>query len=528
MAQQPLDIRLAGFTVEKEGLIEVAQILNEITTKLAKPRLRVDERLLLLKQQRGAIEFLQGFTPETIAVAYARISRDPRALPELHRVARMDVEKSRKSFEAIAFTAGHKSIAEHAVFNFDLMGQSRLAVETIESKRLDSYTEQSQRYVLLDGDFIVPKELQETSFAQRFSMLAARQVGFYKEHLPKLVAWHLTQDYSKNFKSLGYENKPKKQQETIESYGTEDARYVLTVATQTQLGMTISARNLEVIISMLRSSPTQELIDIGNALFNEVEGIAPSVVKYTRATDYFQKTRIDLTEHVQDIVRMGKTKTPAARGDVKLFEHLSRDDSNLAGLIFGASKRDYATALAMVAIMSNEDKRALRDVAHKYQEKHDPKLRELELGDRVMELTMSSGAFGQMKRHRMNTLIPQRYDTRLSATAPPSFVECGLTREYNALVCEANDLYNDILEAGFGYAVAQYALMNGHKRRMLLDANNRQLHAFSAERENLPAQWDIRNVANDVLSLAKPTSPIMLEDACGKDRFYDVKNGEHN
>lgn len=45
---------------------------------------------------------------------------------------------------------GHSSIAEHAVFNLDILGVSRLAVETIERFRLCSYTEKSQRYVRLE------------------------------------------------------------------------------------------------------------------------------------------------------------------------------------------------------------------------------------------------------------------------------------------------------------------------------------------------------------------------------------------
>ncbi|MCK5761241.1 MAG: FAD-dependent thymidylate synthase, partial [Candidatus Delongbacteria bacterium] len=67
-------------------------------------------------------------SPETLSAAYARISRDPRDIDVLRKAAREEVEKSRKSNQAIIFGLGHSSVAEHAYFNFDIIGLSRFAV----------------------------------------------------------------------------------------------------------------------------------------------------------------------------------------------------------------------------------------------------------------------------------------------------------------------------------------------------------------------------------------------------------------
>ena len=103
-------------------------------------------------------------TPETLSAAYARISRDPGSIDELRKASRQEVEKARKSNSAIIFKMGHHSVAEHAVFNFDLIGVSRLAVEFIEHFRLCSFTEKSQRYITLGDDHVIPKEIP--SFAK--------------------------------------------------------------------------------------------------------------------------------------------------------------------------------------------------------------------------------------------------------------------------------------------------------------------------------------------------------------------------
>jgi hypothetical protein len=69
----------------------------------------------------------QDMTPETISAAYARISRSPKPVDVLRQEAVQDVAKARKSNESIVFEMGHGSVAEHAVFNFDIIGVSRLA-----------------------------------------------------------------------------------------------------------------------------------------------------------------------------------------------------------------------------------------------------------------------------------------------------------------------------------------------------------------------------------------------------------------
>jgi thymidylate synthase ThyX len=98
-------------------------------------------------------------TPEVISAAYARISRSAKNVSELRQEALHEIRKSRSSNSKIIFEMGHSSIAEHAVFNIDIIGISRYLAEFVQQSRLVSFTEKSQRYVTLDGDFVVPPEI---------------------------------------------------------------------------------------------------------------------------------------------------------------------------------------------------------------------------------------------------------------------------------------------------------------------------------------------------------------------------------
>src|SRR5512137_1208045 len=98
------------------------------------------------------------FSPETIAVAFAKTSRAPESFREI--AAGLNDEKSAQFHEKWVVGYGHASVAEHAVLHLAIENASRLAMEAIESNRLASYTEKSTRYQQWDADnFYIPTEL---------------------------------------------------------------------------------------------------------------------------------------------------------------------------------------------------------------------------------------------------------------------------------------------------------------------------------------------------------------------------------
>jgi len=511
--ESPLEVKLSGFNVDVDGLREIKKLL--------------EQESLSEEGRKTALGLLNNLTPETISASAARISRDPRPINELRKEARADVEKARKSNKAIIFTMGHKSVAEHAFFNFDIRGVSRRAVEELERPRLQSYTEKSQRYITLEGDFIIPKEIQKSFLESRFIELIELQNKFYDNNLQKITDWHHTQDYSDLFESLGCTGNQEKRLNTIEGLGKEDARYSLSQATQAQLELSASARNIEVLITRLRSSDVEEFKELGEKIFKEVDGIAPSVIKYTEPVDYFAKTRPELKKHVAGLIRKYKSEVRQYADDdndaVRLFTKLDRDCSIPAGLIFSSSNLPYYTCFSLVNHINPKEKEQLLNQTIKYQEKHDPMLREYELGERIAQFIISASCFAQLKRHRMNTLISQDYLTELGHTSPDSIIMTGLEDELAEIIKKSNELHDKLLEQGFPKAVAEYALTNANKRRVLFDANNRQVHAICMERENPAAQWEIRGVINTYSRLIQRESPLTARGLCGKHKFYELK-----
>jgi hypothetical protein len=140
-----MNVILAGYNLDSKTLAEAREYLSRCLAEM-------DPKSALYKDVKAYLD-ADHFTPETLSAAYARISRNPAPIPELRDIARLEVDKARKSNQNIIFGLGHSSVAEHAVFNFDILGVSRRVVEDIQHFRLTSHTEKSQRYIKLDDDF---------------------------------------------------------------------------------------------------------------------------------------------------------------------------------------------------------------------------------------------------------------------------------------------------------------------------------------------------------------------------------------
>jgi thymidylate synthase ThyX len=151
---------------------------------------------------------------------------------------------------------------------------------------------------------------------------------------------------------------------------------------------------------------------------------------------------------------------------------------------------------------------------------YDQVLREFELIDLTYDLTLSAACFGQLKRHRMSTIVAQRYEPKLGLKIPPSIVKVGLAKEFIEMAKRAEDLYARIKPEI--PTVAEYILTNAHQRKVLFKTNLRSLYHVSRLREDAHAQWDIRELSAEMSKQALRKMPLAGSFLGGKDRFDDI------
>lgn len=453
-------------------------------------------------------------TPETISAAYARISRYPDAVDKLRRKARSDVARARASNSTIIFELGHSSIAEHAMFNFDIIDISRLAIESLEHFRLCSYTEKSQRYIQLKNDFLLPTEIAELGLADDFHRLVEMQNRTYHSIYERIKEYLISRH------AVCVEDRS--QMRLIEERAKEDARYVTPLATFGQLGMTINARNLELMIRRLAAHPLQEVNFLANALLQQAKPVAPSLLRYTtpptKECDLIPEEIKQLTQELR--LQEAFHTQPGSMGAVQLVDPPADGDiTTVAALLHTMSPIPWNTCYQKASMMSLPEQAKIIRAALRNLQVHDNPPRAFELVSLRFDVILSASAFAQLKRHRMATLLAQPYSSSLSYTMPETIVEAGMKKEFQQVMAESIKLF-ELIKAKCPDA-APYALTQAHRRRVLLQMNAREIYHFSRLRQDRHAQWDIRQIADRMLNLAREVLPLTLELACGKDAFSE-------
>ncbi len=461
----------------------------------------------VIEELKSESKWREDITPEVFSASYARISRDPRPITEIRREARAEVERARKSNETIIFKMGHNSVAEHAVFNIDIIGVSRYAMEFIEHFRLASYTEKSQRHITLPDDYVIPDEVKEFGYEERFRELIDTQNAMYHKLYDKLREYV----FEKNSELA----KEPKNKSLLEGWAKEDARYITSLAVEAQVGMTLNARTLELMLRRFASTNLSEVKKLGIEIYERVKEIAPSILRYYKETDFDKLTYSDIDEYSENL---SFEEAEDSSVPVKLLKNYSDgDEVVLAALLHTVSFASYEKIFEAVKSMSFDEKKELFKRAVRHMEFYDSVPREFEYVSLMYELVISASCFAQLKRHRMATVTVQAYDPLLGLTVPESIKDIGMEGEFVKVAKLSDGLFYEMLRKS--PLAAPYFLTNAHRRRVLVEANLRELYHIARLREDAHAQWDIRNITGLMSSEARKVYPVLTLLLGGKDSF---------
>jgi len=446
----------------------------------------------------------RALSPETIAVAFAKTSRSPESFRDI--AAELSDESSAKFHEKWVVGYGHASVAEHAVLHLAFENVSRIAIESIESNRLASYTEKSTRYQRwgLD-DFWIPLELDGHALRDEYVDTVRLLFKTYADSLTPMQA-------------LIFERFPRREKESdaawdrrIRSKYVDVCRFILPASALANVGMTANARVIENTIRKMLSHELAEVREIGERTREVSKAETPTLVKYADVVPY-------LVETTKELDGRGGVLPPIGRGDpappknnwcVLIDYDKNGENKVLAAAYYRFGEMAYADALAYVESLNEEEKSKPAESLLGRLGRYDVPLRELEYSTYTFDLVMDQGAYAEFKRHRMMTQTPQRLTTRLGYATPLLMTEAGFGSQYEAAMESAGQMFERLYE--FNPAVAQYVVPNGFNRRVLAQFNLREAYAFCQLRSAANAHFSIRRVAQRMYEEMARVHPMLTK-----------------
>lgn len=130
---------------------------------------------------------------------------------------------------------------------------------------------------------------------------------------------------------------------------------------------------------------------------------------------------------------------------------------------------------------------------------------------------ISRVTLAQLTRHRLASFSVQSQRYRGadadSVVIPESYAAHAYRGSVDALLMQATELYNAMVYDGVATEDARYILPQGITTTLMMTSNARELRHFFALRCCNRAQWEIRQLADEMLKLCKQAAPVLFADA---------------
>ena len=122
----------------------------------------------------------------------------------------------------------------------------------------------------------------------------------------------------------------------------------------------------------------------------------------------------------------------------------------------------------------------------------------------------------QLTRHRIASFSvqSQRYcGVQLEYVTPPKIIEDGWRSDYETHMERSFNLYQQMVDDGVPEEDARYIIPQGISCKLMMTMNVRELLHFFSLRCCNRAQWEIRELADEMLRQCKVAAPILFRKA---------------
>jgi len=386
---------------------------------------------------------------------------------------------------------GHKSIAEHDYLVFALEDVTPIVEQTIIEYRLTSFTIKSRRNV----DF--------------------RNVGFYvpqfKDEKNNILQNNdeLKDLYIRYMKSLF-----NKYGELVdEGIPVEDCRYILPYCYHSNIIMGCDANELLNMTSDMlygKISHIAEINELGQRLAAIIREYVPYLAR-ALAKEKDKKCYQDNLDFVDNLVKKADLPKTQLLDRVYMSDYtFDADWKVLVESLMGRYQVSYEDAEELLYQMSDYDQAIKRHMMQGIL--HNKNQRELESVIYSFQIPISLAVLTHLTRHRMHSLlVPEFTRIDLDNYITPETVSKNHEMEYNEIFANNKIMRDYFKEQGVRDEDLVYFLLSGNACNVTTTMNGRTLEWISRMRSCNKAQWEIRNIAKQMIECVRDVSPLVGE-----------------
>jgi len=402
-----------------------------------------------------------------------------------------DYESNLKLARAIV-GYGHKSISEHDYLVFALEDVTPIIEQIIIGYRLTSFTVKSRRNVdFRTSGFYIPdfkdkegnilpnnKELQNT----------------YKSYMESLF---------NKYGDLVDEGLP-----------IEDCRYILPYSFNSNLIMGCDANELLNMTSDMlygKISKITEVHELGLQLEEMIRTKVPYLdrsLNKEKDKDYYADKLSFLDDYITKVERKPKSEL---LDEVKLVDSTYNADWKVAvSVLMTRYQLEYEEAEELLHSMSFDlDKNPKKEIIDALV--RSKQNRELEQAYYTYEMPISLAALTHLTRHRMHSLLVPDFTPLwdLNNYVTPESLKENHEEEYQDIYSNNELIVNEFKKQGVRDEDLVYFYLAGNACNVTTTMNARTLMWISRMRCCNKAQWEIRDLANQMVALAKHKSPLI-------------------
>ncbi|MBN2144959.1 MAG: FAD-dependent thymidylate synthase [Candidatus Aureabacteria bacterium] len=394
------------------------------------------------------------------------------------------IKKAQDFYDRVLDGYGDDSIGELGGAHLALEDISILATKVLEDARIGgSPLEKSTRYIYFDekinGDYRFLKEpvLMDSPFKELYLSTCRFLFDTYSSLVKPLSS------YVEKMNPAETDPVSPAYKTSVRARVCDSLRGLLPTSTLTNMGIFGNGRFFESLLQRLSVSNLQEIQEIGNRAFQELQKVVPSFIRradsshrhYTSWSEFFHKQEAHLKQAAEKIIVSLHEHTPPSLESVRLTDHDKDAEWKVAAALLYPHVSFSLSELRQQMHSSSgyRWKDLFQTLANERQNRRHKPPRALEHADYTFDLLADFGMFRDLHRHRILTQERQKLSTSLGYMVPEDVLMSGLEKPYRSALDQAASAYEKI-NVHFPHE-AQYVVPLAYRIRWYFKINLRSL-----------------------------------------------------